>query len=152
MTTLYHQVWIDAPAAKIYDAIATAEGLGRWWAPHESTETDAGFVLSHDPGPAHGMVRLKVLDRIPNKRVEWECISTHPSSSPASAWTGTHLVWEISERGNIAAMTGVGRDGDPITVLEFRHTGWNEKSEYLGFCNFAWGEALALLKKWCETR
>lgn len=27
MTTLYHQVWIDAPVAKVYAAIATAEGL-----------------------------------------------------------------------------------------------------------------------------
>ena len=27
MATLYHQVWIDAPAAKVYEALATAEGL-----------------------------------------------------------------------------------------------------------------------------
>lgn len=57
MTTLHHQVWIDAPVAKVYSAIATAEGLGRWWAPHTSTETAAGLVLAHNPGE----VRMKVL-------------------------------------------------------------------------------------------
>ncbi len=152
MATLYHQVWINAPAAKVYEAISSADGLGRWWAPHESTETDRGLVLSHDPGPEHGAVRLKVLDLAPNKRVAWECISTHPKSSPASAWTGTHLTWEISERDNRVALTGLGRDGDRIAILDFIHSGWDESNEYFGFCNFAWGGALEMLKKWCETK
>ena len=65
MTTLYHQVWIDAPAAKVYSAIATADGL---------------------------------------------------------------------------------------TVLDFRHSGWDENSEFLGFCNFAGGETLLRLKQSCESR
>jgi hypothetical protein len=34
-----------------------------------------------------------------------------------------------------------------LTVLDFRHSGWDEKSEYLGFCNFAWGETLLMLKQ-----
>lgn len=29
MATLYHQVWIDASAARVYEALATADGLGR---------------------------------------------------------------------------------------------------------------------------
>jgi hypothetical protein len=61
-------------------------------------------------------------------------------------------VWEISAPGNVAARTYVGQDGDPITILDFRPTGWDEHSEYLGFCNFAWGEALGMLKKWCEAK
>jgi uncharacterized membrane protein len=32
VTTLHHQVWIDAPAAKVYGALATAEGLGQMMA------------------------------------------------------------------------------------------------------------------------
>lgn len=90
MTTLYHQVWIDAPVANVYSAVVTAEGLGRWWAPHTSTETAAGLVLAHNPGEAHGEVRMKVLA--------------------------------------------------------------TEHSEFLGFCNFAWGETLLMLKQWCESR
>jgi hypothetical protein len=93
MATLYHQVWIDAPVAKVYEALATAEGLGNWWAPHTSTDTDDGLVLAHSPGAAHGDVQMKVLASTPNRRVEWEIISTHPKRSPASAWTGTHIIF-----------------------------------------------------------
>lgn len=96
MTTLYHQVWIDATAAKVYSAIATADGLGRWWAAHTSTETAAGLVLTHNPGDEHGEVKMKVLATIQDRRIEWEIDSTHPKRSPASAWTGTRIVFDIA--------------------------------------------------------
>jgi hypothetical protein len=35
-------------------------------------------------------------------------------------------------------------------VLEFRHSGWDEDSPFLGFCNFAWGAVLMMLKQWSE--
>lgn len=41
----------------------------------------------------HLVRRACILD----KRVEWECNSSHPVESPASAWTGTHVIFEISE-------------------------------------------------------
>jgi uncharacterized protein YndB with AHSA1/START domain len=151
MATLYHQVWIDAPAAKVYEALATAEGLGNWWAPHTSTETEASLVLSHSPGPEHGDVKMKVLARVQNRRVEWEIISSHPKRSPASGWTGTRISFEITERENPGARLGISSGRPQMTVLEFRHSGWDEKSEYFGFCNFAWGETLLMLKQWCES-
>jgi uncharacterized protein YndB with AHSA1/START domain len=146
VATLHHQVWINAPVAGVYERISTAEGLGRWWAPHTSTRTEAGLVLAHDPGPAHGPVQFRVLERTANRRVEWEVISTHPRSSPASAWTGTRIAFEIEERDNIASQSGFGRDSDRVAVLEFRHSGWDESSPYFGFCNFAWGQALQLFQ------
>ena len=91
MATIRHQVVIDAPVAKVYEAIATAEKIGTWWDKQTPTQTDRGLVLEHNPGPEHGVVKLRVVEQVPNKRIEWECISTHPNSSPASAWTGTPL-------------------------------------------------------------
>jgi uncharacterized protein YndB with AHSA1/START domain len=152
MATLCHQVWIDAPASKVYEALATADGLGKWWAPHTSTETDAGLVLAHSPGGEHGDVKMKVLDRVQDRRVEWEIISTHPKRSPASAWTGTHIVFDIAQRENPGLWRGITSVEQQLTVLEFRHTGWDENSEYFGFCNFAWGATLLMLKQWCESK
>jgi uncharacterized protein YndB with AHSA1/START domain len=151
MATLYHQVWIDAPAAKVYEALATAEGLGNWWAPHTSTETDAGLVLSHSPGAAHGDVQMKVLDNTPDRRVEWEIISTHPKRSPASAWTGTHIIFEITERESPGHWLGLNNEGQNMAVLNFYHEGWDENSEFFGFCNYAWGVTLDLLRQGCES-
>ena len=151
MATLHHQVWIEAPVAKVYEALSSAEGLGHWWSPHTSTQTTAGVVLAHDPGPEHGEVKMKVLDTTRNKRVEWEIISSHPKTSPASAWTGTHIIFELAQRERPRWMGG-GEPGKPMpTVVEFRHEGWNDHSEYFGFCNFAWGETLVMLKQWCES-
>lgn len=151
MATLYHEVWINAPVSKVYEALATADGLGKWWAPHTSTETDAGLVLAHTPGGEHGEVRMKVLDTTKDKRVEWEIISTHPKRSPASAWTGTHIIFEISERDNPGMWRGITTPKTKMAVLEFRQTGWDERSEHFGFCNFAWGATLLMLKQWCES-
>lgn len=152
MATVYHQVWINAPIAKVYEALSTGEAISNWWDKQTTVETAAGQVLEHNPGPAHGVVKLRIVELIPDKRVEWECISTHPESSPASAWTGTHLSFDISRRSNVAAMSGFGKDGDPIANLDFRQTGYDEHSEYFGFNNFAWGCVLQMLQQWCESR
>lgn len=152
MATIHHQVWIHAPPAKVYEAISTADGLGRWWAPHTSTETDTGVVLAHSPGEEHCDVKMKVLDLVLDKRVEWEIISTHPKRSPASAWTGTHVIFEVTERENPGHWMGMSSGERTLTVLDFRHSGWDENGEYFGFCNFAWGETLLMLQQWCESR
>jgi len=38
-----------------------------------------------------------------------------------------------------------------MAVMDFRHSGWDERREYLGFCNFQWGETLRKLKQWCAS-
>jgi uncharacterized protein YndB with AHSA1/START domain len=152
MATIYHQVWINSPAAVVYRAICSADGFGNWWAPHTSTETEAGLVLAHSPGPEHDDVKMKVLDRVQDQRVEWEIISAHPRSSPASARTGTNILFEITERANPGRRLGIEEGIRQLAVLDFRHSGWDENSEYFGFCNFAWGETLLMLKQWCEAQ
>jgi uncharacterized protein YndB with AHSA1/START domain len=152
LATIDHQVWINASVAKVYKALATADGLGSWWAPHTSTETDAGLVLAHTPGAEHGDVKMKVLDTVQDRRVEWEIISTHPKRSPASAWTGTHIIFEVTERENPGPWLGISNRRRHMAALEFRHPGWDESSEYFGFCNFGCGETLLILKQWCESQ
>ena len=152
MATIRHQVWIDAPVARVFDGIATAEALSRWWAPHTSTSTDAGTVLAHGAGSEHGEVKLLVAESVSGKSVEWEVISRgHPAKSPASAWTGTRIRFDLSERENPGAWRGIESSSSHLAVLEFRHSGWDEESEYFGFCSYAWAEVLGLLKQWCEA-
>ncbi len=125
MATLYHQVWINAPAAKLYEVISTEKGVSGWWDKPQAIESENGPVWEFRPGAQRGVLRMKVLERVQGKRVEWECISTHPKNSPASAWTGIHIIFEITERGNVA-------------ILYFRHAGWDENSAYFEFCNYHW--------------
>jgi uncharacterized protein YndB with AHSA1/START domain len=160
MATIYHQVAINAPAKKVYAAISTAEGIGTWWAEQTPVKRAEGLVLEHNPGPKHRVVRLQVLDLVPERRVEWKCISTHPAESPASVWTGTHFIFELSE-GESAASIAERESGDacrsrssdhPITTLDFRQTGYDDTSRFAGFNNFAWGQVLSNLKRVVESQ
>ncbi|PWT93688.1 MAG: hypothetical protein C5B55_04090 [Blastocatellia bacterium] len=140
MATIHHQASIDAPLKKVYRAISTPEGISEWWDKQTAVETDRGLVLEHNPGPEHGVVQLLVVDSVPDKRVEWECISTHPKSSPASVWTGTHFIFELTEeRAN-------------STTVDFRQTGYDERSEFYSFNRDAWREVLRNLKKTVEAQ
>src|SRR5213596_2882729 len=117
MATIHHELSINAPVAKVYEALSLADKIGTWWDKQTPTQTDRGLVLEHNPGPEHGVVKLRVVELVPNKRVEWECISIHPQSSPASAWTGRHFTFELAERGGSDAPSGSGRNQDLTTTL-----------------------------------
>ena len=151
MATIRHQVLIDAPVAKVYEAISTPEGISTWWDKQTATQTDRGLVLEHNPGPEHGVVKLRVIELVPNKRVEWECISTHPKSSPASAWTGTHFIFELAERDNVAS-SGANPNQIRATTLDFCQAGFDERSEFFGSNKLAWAEVLQNLKQVVESQ
>jgi Activator of Hsp90 ATPase homolog 1-like protein len=84
-------------------------------------------------------VKLRVVETIVDQRVEWECISTHPKSSPASVWTGTHFIFELAGR-------------DDGTTLNFYQTGYPEQSEFFGSNKAAWGQVLQNLKQVVERQ
>jgi uncharacterized protein YndB with AHSA1/START domain len=138
-TDVHHQVLVNAPVARVYAAIATADGISRWWDKQTERQTDHGMVLDHSPGPEHGVVSLRVVALVPNQRVEWECISTHPASSPASVWTGTHFIFEMAERGS------------HTTLLDFRQTGYDKRSRYFDANRDAWRQVLENLKRVVES-
>ena len=151
MATIHHQLAIAAPVSQVYAAIASAEKIGSWWDRQKPLQTPKGLVLEHDPGPEHGAVRLRVVQLVPDRRVEWECVSTHPKTSPASAWTGTRFIFEITRGESPAARFGGERAG-PLTTLDFRQEGYDESSEFAGFNNFAWAQVLQNLKLVVETQ
>jgi len=138
MATVHHRVLIEAPVARVFEAISSADRIGTWWDKQTAVRTDAGLVLEHDPGPQHGVVKLRVVEVVPNRRVEWECISTHPRTSPASAWTGTHFTFDLSASGAFAS-------------LDFHQTGYPEDSEFLEPNTAAWERVLENLKKVVES-
>jgi uncharacterized protein YndB with AHSA1/START domain len=138
MATISHQVSIGAPVADVYEALSVPDRIGTWWDEQVAVQTDRGLVLEHHPGPEHGVVRLRVVESIPDRRVEWECISTHPRRSPASAWTGTHFVFELA--------------GGATTTLDFRQVGYDDRSEFFRSNEAAWRDVLENLKRVVESR
>lgn len=153
MATIHHQLAVAAPIGRVYAALSSAAGISTWWDRQTAVDTAHGQVLEHSPGPQHGTVRLRVVDRVADARVEWECISTHPVHSPAHAWTGTRFVFELSD-GDSAAATierDCGATGADLTTIDFRQTGYDADSPFAGFNNFAWALVLGNLKRVCES-
>jgi uncharacterized protein YndB with AHSA1/START domain len=79
MATIHHQLLIKAPVARVYEPIATADGISTWWDRQTAVPTARGLVLEHNPGPEHGMVKLRVVEQVPNTRIE---VGVHQHSSP----------------------------------------------------------------------
>jgi uncharacterized protein YndB with AHSA1/START domain len=148
MATIHHELSINASVAKVYEALSSADQIGTWWDKQTAIQTDRGLVLEHNPGPEHGVVKLRVVELVPNRRVEWECVSVHPKSSPASAWTGTHFIFELAER---TTSSGAGRDQVRTTTLDFRQAGYDERSEYFESNKAAWGQVLQNLRRVVES-
>src|SRR5215216_6986905 len=98
MDSMEHEVWIDADADTVFEALTTKRGLDRWWGKVVEAEPRVGSVVEFD----HGLgapLRMQVTEIVPNERVAWTCISTfRDSTNPASEWDGQTFVWQITPR------------------------------------------------------
>lgn len=147
MSTIRHEVWIDAPQKAVCALLASAEAISTWWDEQTRKETAEGIVLEHSPGPDHGVVRFLVLENIPNRRVKWRCVSENPANTPASEWAGTEMLFEIGGRETSeVAFDDWAKEAPAQTVVKFQHSGWPSPSKYFAFCNKAWADVLNSLK------
>ena len=51
MATIHHQLTVNAPVAKVYEALSLADQIGTWWDKQTPVQTHRGLVLEHNPGP-----------------------------------------------------------------------------------------------------
>jgi uncharacterized protein YndB with AHSA1/START domain len=146
MSTIEHEVWIDAPMADVYALLATPEGMSSWWDRQTQRHTEEGEIWEHTPGPEHGTVRMLILEKVPNRLFKWQCVSTHDAETPGSAWTGTTMTFRLGDRASSAVASATWAREVPVqTVLSFTHEGWDASSRYLPFCNTAWAAVLQQL-------
>ena len=79
MPDILHRVGMRTSAAKVYEALATTEGLSHWWMTDTTGET-AGFDM-------------KVIASRPDV-VEWECVGG------PSEWLGTRVTFRLKAKGD----------------------------------------------------
>jgi hypothetical protein len=48
MATIHHGISINAPAAKVYEALSLVDQIGTWWDKQTALQTDRGLVLEHN--------------------------------------------------------------------------------------------------------
>jgi uncharacterized protein YndB with AHSA1/START domain len=131
METIRHRVGIEAPLPTVYDAVATREGLARWWTRHVDGESQVGGKLAFwFGGDAPGAI-MEVVALEPSRRVVWRCIEGPDD-------------W----RDNVVAFDF--RDVDGESIILFTHE-WREPVEFMYHCSMRWAYFLMSLKAGLET-
>ncbi len=120
----------NAPASRLYEALATEEGVKGWWTIFcEVSERVGGEA--HFRFPKAGFfvkVRVATLDK--DRLVEWDCFdSRHPVDSGFSDlrdWVGTRMRFEIEA------------EGKDQSRLNFQHIGLQPMLDCFDSCKSGW--------------
>jgi uncharacterized protein YndB with AHSA1/START domain len=136
MVDIIHRIGIKAPLSKVYDALATVEGVAGWWTQETSGESKPGgtmkYVFRTPAGDEKGRMEFEVLKLSPNKEVRWRC-----TSGPAE-WLGTEVTFNLSQEGDYA-------------LVVFGHRNWREAVDFTAHCSMKWATFLLSLRELVET-
>jgi len=136
MINIIHRVGIKAPAQKVYEAIATIEGIAGWWTESTSGVSEIGktvVVRFHTlEGNEIGSMNMEVTALDPGKKVQWKF------TAGPEEWINTNAVFELHEEGD-------------YTIVLFSHLGWREAVEFMAHCSMKWGIFMMSLKQLVET-
>jgi uncharacterized protein YndB with AHSA1/START domain len=133
MADLHHEIEIEAPPEKVYEAITTTEGLRGWWTSDSVAEATVGSVAEFGFFNRGTVFRMQIDKLRPRKRVVWTCVGG------PEEWQGTVLTWVLS------------REGDK-TKLRFKHGKWRSSKGDFARCNSTWGALLYRLKSYAEGK
>jgi uncharacterized protein YndB with AHSA1/START domain len=131
MADIRHRIEIGAPIAHVFDAVATREGLARWWTRDVEGDAALGGELRFAFGSPDSGATMEVVDRTPSRRVVWRCVRG------PQEWLGTTVTFDLRTAGD-------------QTALVFTHDGWREPVEFLHHCTTRWGTFLVGLKQGME--
>ena len=133
MAELRHQIPIEAPAQRVYDAVGTQAGMRGWWTADTRMDEKPGGRAEFGFEQRQMIFRMTIEELEPGRRVVMRCSGDHPD------WSGTTLTWEIAAQ-------------DGGSVLRFTHGGWKSTGDYYASCNSTWGELMYRLKDYVEGR
>ena len=135
MVDIIHRIGIKSPAAQVYKALSTIEGLAHWWTEEVEGDEKVGgkieFCFRSETGDIKGKMIMEVLELNPQKYVRWRCID-----GPAE-WIGTDIDFELSQQ-------------DDQIIIIFGHRNWREAIEFTAHCSMKWAVFLLSLREYVE--
>ena len=136
MVDIMHRIGIRAPAAKVYEALATTQGVAGWWTRATAGPAGPGGTVNvrflHGNGSEIGAMDFEMTRLDPDREVRWRILTGPPE------WIGTDVTFELA------------RDGD-MTILVFGHRNWKEPVEFMAHCSMKWAVFLMSLRDFVET-
>lgn len=136
MADIVHRVGIHSPVSKVYEALATLNGLAHWWTDEVAgTETVGGMIeFTFRSKPAKEVIGVFVMEvrELAAGRVAWRCLA-----GPAE-WIGTDITFDLSWQ-------------DGQTIVLFAHKNWRETVEFTYHCSMKWAIFMLSLREYVET-
>jgi len=138
-----YTVTIDAPIAKVYQALTTKKGLCGWWTAHtELRGKQLKLSFNQKPDGTFGeFCQFGVSKALKNKAVEWKCSKSdfHVKPPAESEWVNTRVRFDLTK-------------DDKRTTVHFVHQGLHDALECYDSCNSTWGELITkYLKNYVES-
>jgi uncharacterized protein YndB with AHSA1/START domain len=131
MPDIRHRVGIAAPQPRVYEMLATHDGLAEFWTRQVEGDTEVGGKLRFFFGRPEPSAVMEVIELSPDQRVRWRCVEGPPD------WVGTIITFDL-------------KDGDGETVLLFTHADWREPVEFMHHCSTKWATVLLGLRTGLE--
>jgi uncharacterized protein YndB with AHSA1/START domain len=136
MVSIIHRIGIKSPAAQVYKALATIDGLAHWWTNEVQGEEGIGgkikFTFRTEAGEVKGEMVMEVKELTDGKNVRWSC------TEGPSEWIGTDITFDLSQQ-------------DDQTIIIFGHRNWKEEVEFKAHCSMKWAVFLLSLREYVET-
>ena len=130
-TSLVHEISVNAPAARVMEALTTESGLRGWNTGHASGTGKPGSTWQLGYGP--GISFAWKVQEVGPSHVTWLC-----TAGPGDS-VGTHASYRLTAR------------PDGKTLVEFAHDGWPHTAGAYRKCNTLWGALLHHLARYAET-
>ncbi len=129
--TLRHAIKINSTRDRVFEALATIDGLSAWHYGPVEGDVSVGSVmyLNARPGLRFGWETTELVDQ---ERIVQKCVEG-PGNS-----VGKKLVFALSD-------TEAGS-----TLVQLTDGDWADDDEHLPFCNTHWGSVLHRLKQYVE--
>jgi hypothetical protein len=118
---------VDQSPQQVFDAINNVRG---WWGEDVQGSNDiVGDEFTYRVRDIH-YSRLKVVERIPNEKVEWLVLENHMNYvEDQTEWVGTRISFHIAS-------------ADNQTQVRFAHLGLDSQFECFDVCSSAWGSLM----------
>ena len=131
MADIRHRVGIAVPPERVYQALATVDGLTGWWTRDVRGETEPGGKLEFFFGGPESATMMEVTDLVPDRRVAWRCVQG------PDEWVGTTVTFDL-------------KYSDGETALLFTHADWRDPVEFMHHCSTKWAYFLLGLRAGLE--
>lgn len=132
MPDILKVVDIHTSPQDVFETVATAAGIRRWWSGDVEGDDDVGSQVTIRFGENWKVV-MKRIEATRDQRVAYQIIE-HDSDE----WIGTTLAFELTPE-------------DDWTTLKFDHRDWSAETDFFRFCSTKWTVFLLSIKRASET-